>query len=139
MVKLIGHMVVSALLLVSATGMTVNMHFCQGDLYDLALNAPAHSCCEHQSNKHTCHHDHDMTKPHHCDDKSIEIESSHDYVVSGFSYDFEASHSLELFGTTSTLLVESPDTEKAFTTRIITYKKPPPQEVVLAQIQSYLI
>ena len=131
-------MVLSALLLISATGMTVNMHFCQGHLYDLALNAPAHDCCEPAQDSKACHHDHDMAKPHHCDDKSIQIESSHEYVLTGFSFDFEDSPSFVLFGT-STLLIESPNTEKTATTRILNYKKPSPQEVVLAQIQSFLI
>lgn len=140
MFKLISHTFLSALLLVSATGMTVNIHFCQDHLYDLALNAPAHSCCEpdQDNNTNTCHLDHDMAKPHQCDDKSIKIESSHDYLVSGSSYDFGDTHSFELFGTT-TLLIDSPDTEKSYTTRIFKYKKPPPQEVVLAEIQSFLI
>ena len=76
MIKLIGHMVLSGLLLVTSTGMTINMHFCQGHLYDLALNAPAHSCCEPDAGETACHHHHDMTKSHQCDDKSIRIESS---------------------------------------------------------------
>jgi hypothetical protein len=138
MVKIISHTILSALLLISASGLTINMHYCQGHLYDLALNAPAHSCCEPDAGTAACPHHHDMAKPHHCDDKSIKIESSQDYVVSGFSFDFEDAHSFQLFGT-STLLIESPDTGKLFTTRLIDYKKPPPQEVVLAQIQTYLI
>ena len=138
MIKLIGHMVLSGLLLVSSTGMTINMHFCQGHLYDLALNAPAHSCCEPDAGETACHHHHDMTKSHQCDDKSIRIESSQDYVSSGFTFDFGDTHSFELFGT-STLLIEPADTDKPFTTRLIDYKKPPPQEVVLSQIQTYLI
>jgi hypothetical protein len=138
MIKLIGHMVLSGLLLVTSTGMTINMHFCQGHLYDLALNAPAHSCCEPDAGETACHHHHDMTKSHQCDDKSIRIESSQDYVSSGFTFDFGDTHSFELFGT-STLLIEPADTDKPFTTRLIDYKKPPPQEVVLSQIQTYLI
>ena len=138
MIKLIGHMVLSGLLLVSSTGMTINMHFCQGHLYDLALNSPAHSCCEPDAGNTACHHHHDMAKPQNCDDKSIKIESSQDYVASGFTFDFGDTHSFELFGT-STLLIEPADTDKPFTTRLIDYKKPPPQEVVLSQIQSYLI
>lgn len=138
MVKLISHMALSVLLSVSATGLTINMHFCQGHLYDLALNAPAHSCCEPDAGETACHHHHDMAKSHHCDDKSIRIESSQDYVASGFAFDFGDTHSFELFGT-STLLIEPAVTDKPFTTRIINYKKPPPQEVVLSQIQSYLI
>jgi hypothetical protein len=137
-IKLISHIVLSALLSIPATGLTINMHFCQGHLYDLALNAPAHSCCEPDADGTTCHHHHDKAKPGHCDDKSISIHSSQDYVVSGFSFDFENAHSFQLFGT-STLLIESPDTGKLFTTRLIDYKKPPPQEVVLARIQTFLI
>jgi len=131
-------MVLSALLLFSATGMTINMHFCQGHLYDLAFNAPAHDCCENDLEDQVCHHNHDMAMSHHCDNETIKIESSHDFIGSGFSFDFEDSHSFELFNT-SPLMIKSPGTEKSFTTRIFTYKKPPPQEVVLSQIQAYLI
>ncbi len=138
MVRIIGHMVLSALMLVPATGLTINMHFSQGHLYDLAFNAPAHDCCETDPDDNMCHHDHDRSKSHHCDDKSIKIESSQDFLVSGYSFDFENSYSFELFGT-SPWLPESPDTEKSFTARIIDFKKPPPQEVVLSQIQSFLI
>ena len=145
MLRIIGHIFLSAFLLISVTGMTVNMHFCQGHLYDLALNAPAHDCCEpvHDccepvQERRACHHDHDMANPHHCDDKSIQIDSSHEYVVTSFSFDFEDSYTFKLFGT-STLLIESPETETTLTARIFNYKKPPPQEVVLAEIQSFLI
>lgn len=138
MFKILGHTIISALLLVSTTGMTINMHFCHGNLYDLALNAPAHSCCEPDAESNACHHDNDMATPHHCDDKSISIESNHDYVASGFSFEFNDTPSFELFGT-KTLLIESPDTEKSFTTKVLNYKKPPPQEVVLSRIQSFLI
>jgi hypothetical protein len=138
MFKVISHIVLSALLLVSATGMTINMHFCQGHLYDLAFNVPAHDCCENDLDDNACHHDHDMTKAHHCDNESIKIETSHDFLASGFLFDFDNSQSLELFGT-SHCMPESPDTEKAGTPRIFEYKKPPPQEVVLSQIQSFLI
>lgn len=138
MVKIFSHTILSALLLIPATGLTINMHYCQGHLYDLALNAPAHSCCETGADDNTCHHHHDMAKTNHCDDKSIRIGSIQDYVSSGFTFNFEDTHSFELFGT-STLLVEPADMDKPFTNRIINYKKPPPQEVVLSRIQSYII
>lgn len=138
MFKIISHIVLSALLLFSATGMTINMHFCQNHLYDLAFNAPAHDCCESDMDDNVCHHDHDMAKTHHCDDESIKIESSHDFLASGLSFDFDNSHSFELYST-SQLILESPESEKSFTNRIFNYKKPPPQDVVLSQIQSFLI
>lgn len=138
MVKIIGHIVLSVMMLFSATGMTINMHFCQDHLYDLAFNAPAHDCCENDTDDDACHYDHDMVKNHNCDDESIKIESSHDFITSGFTFDFEDSHSFKLFSTTQ-LMLESPVAEKTSTTRIFSYKKPPPQEVVLSQIQSFLI
>jgi hypothetical protein len=138
MLKVISHIALSVMLLFAATGMTINMHFCQDHLYDLAINAPAHDCCETDTDENTCHHDHDMAKSPHCEDKSIEIESSQDYVSSGFTFNFENSHSFELFST-SQLMLESPVAENTSVTRIFNYKKPPPQEVVLSQIQSFLI
>jgi hypothetical protein len=138
MLKVISHIVLSLLLLFSASGMTINMHFCEGQLYDMAFNTPAHDCCENDTDDNTCHHDHDMTKSHHCDDESIKIESSQDFVTSGFNFNFEDSFSFELFGTPQ-LMLESSVGLNSTATRIFDYKKPPPQEVVLSQIQSFLI
>jgi hypothetical protein len=138
MLKVISHIALSVMLLFAATGMTINMHLCQDHLYDIAFNAPAHDCCENDTDENTCHHDHDMAKSHHCEDESIKIESSQDYVTSGFTFNFEDSHSFELFST-SQLMLESPVAENTSATRIFNYKKPPPQEVVLSQIQSFLI
>lgn len=138
MVKILSHITLSALLLISTAGMTINMHYCQDQLYDLAINSPAHDCCESNMNDNACRHDHDMAKSHHCDDESIKIEASHDFLVSGLSFNFENSHSFELFST-SKLMLKYPDIETLVATRILNYKKPPPQEVILAEIQSFLI
>ena len=138
MLKVISHIALSVMLLFSASGMTINMHFCEGHLYDMAFNTPAHDCCESDTDDNTCHHNHDMTKSHHCDDESIKIESSQDFVTSSYDFNFEDSFSFELFGT-SQLMLESPVANNTTATRIFDYKKPPPQEVVLSQIQSFLI
>jgi hypothetical protein len=138
MVKVISHITLSLILLFSVSGMTINMHFCQGHLYDMALNAPAHDCCDNDSDDNTCDHDHDMAKSDHCDDESIRIESSRDFVASGLTFNFENSHSFELFGMSQWML-ESPVVKNTYATGIFHYKKPPPQEVVLSQIQSFLI
>ncbi len=138
MVRIASHIALSVMMMFSATGMTINMHFCQGHLYDMAINAPAHDCCENGTDDNTCHHDHDMTKSDQCDNESIKIESNQDFITSGFTYNFEDSHSFELFGTTQ-LMLESNVAEKNPASRIFVYNKPPPQEVVLSQIQSFLI
>ena len=138
MVKLLSHIVLATLLLFSGTGMTINMHFCQGHLYDLAVNKPARDCCEESLDGNTCRHDHNMTKPHQCDDESIKIESDHNYLSSGFTFDFEDSYSIkhfanEIFG------FNSRGAEKSSTSKLFIYKKPPPQEVTLSQIQQFLL
>lgn len=137
MLKIIGHIILSVMMLVSATGMKINMHFCQGHLYDLAINAPVDSCCENDSQDHTCYCDHDIPMSHHCDDESINIESNPDFLTSSVVFDFENPISSELFGT-SHLMSVSFIANHHFATRIFNYNKPPPQEVVLSQIQSYL-
>jgi len=114
------------------------MHFCQGYLYDLALIAPAHDCCETDGIEDTCHHDQDQDKSHHCVDDTIKVESTNDFFVSSYSFDFENSHSFDLFFTTQ-LLIENPMTDESTVVGVLNYKKPPPQEVVLSQIQSFLI
>lgn len=130
----------SALLLFTATGMTINLHFSQGHLYDVALNAPAHSCCEHNTDENICHLDHnqDQASSHQCDNEKINIKAADDFVVSGDFFDFENTHSLNLFYT-SLLPVENPGIATSATVRIIFHTKPPPHEVVLSEIQSFLI
>jgi len=139
MIKLLSHITLSVVLLLSATGMTINMHFCQGHLYDLALIAPAHDCCETDGTEDTCHHEQDQHKSHQCDDKTVKLESTSDYVVSIHSFSFENAHSFDLFFTTP-LIVNDMSTRESTTTILLNFKKPPkPQEVVLSQIQSFLI
>jgi len=139
MIKILSHIVLSALLLVSATGMTINMHYCNGHLYDLALNAPAHDCCGSDMDDNMCHHDHDMAKSDQCDNETIKIESTNDFFVSSYTFDFDNVHSIDLFFPTQLLIEESVTTESPVR-GILNGKKPPPtQEVVLSQIQSFLI
>jgi len=139
MVKILSHIVLSALLLVSATGMTINMHYCNGHLYDLALNAPAHDCCDSDMDDNMCHHNHDQAKSDQCDNETIKLESTNDFFVSAYTFDFDNIHAIDLFFPTQ-LLIEEPVTAESQVNRILNFNKPPPtQEVVLSQIQSFLI
>jgi len=138
MIKLISHIILSAVLLISATGMTINMHFCNGHLYDLAVIAPAHDCCDSDMDDNVCHHNHDMTKSHQCDDETIKIESTNDFFVSTYTFDFDNVHSFDLLFPTQ-LLIENSLTVESPVRGILNFKKPPTQEVVLSQIQSFLI
>jgi len=128
----------SALLIVTVSGMTINLHYCGDHLYDMAINSAAHSCCDVDDKDTACHHDHDMGKMDHCNDKTIDIRTANDFLISGFSFDFENYHFTDLFLTTY-VTVEYTLTDNAPVREIINDRKPPPQEVELSQIQSYLI
>lgn len=139
MAKVISHITVSALLLLTAIGMTFNVHYCQGHLYDLAVNAPAHHCCEPEAEAHACHHDQDQPAAHHCEDESVTVALTSDYMVSDLSFEFQNNHSNDLFFVTL-LLDENPGSVYIVTRQIFSDKEPPPaKEVVLSQLQRFLI
>lgn len=138
MLKKILHIVVACFILVSTTGFTISLHYCHNQIYDLALFNPAHSCCETGSQGH-CHASGDLANMNHCEDESIIVESTDDYVGSSFEINIENSHSIDLLLTASILFnVELSDDNTVI--EAPWHKEPPPyREVVLSQIQSYLI
>jgi len=139
MIKLLSHITLSALLLISATGITINLHYCQDQLIDMALITPAEDCCESVAHENHCHHDLDIGDSNHCDDETVKFESTSDYVVSSYSFSFENDYAFDLFFTAQ-IIVEDYNTIETTTAIVQNFKKPPnPQEVVLSQIQSFLI
>ena len=138
MFRKVLHIVLASFILVSTTGFTISLHYCHNEIYDLAVFAPAHSCCEAGSGA-TCHAPGDMDTSNHCEDESIVVESTDDYVSSSFAVDLENTHSIDLLLTACVLFhVQGPDNEVLIAPPW--HKEPPPnQEVVLSEIQSYLI
>ena len=100
MFRLISHIILSGLILLSLTGLTVNLHYCQDTLYDIALNSPAESCCENGAHEHHCHPVPDMDNSNHCDDETIKVESTDDFFVSSYSFDFDDVNHIDLFNRT---------------------------------------
>ena len=139
MFRLISHITLSGLILLSLTGLTVNFHYCQDGLYDIALNSPAESCCESGAHDHHCHSDPGIDNPNHCDDETVKVESTDVYFVSSYSFDFDDVHHIDLLFATQ-LLSENQRTANKTESEVSNYKKPPMlPEVVLSQIQSFLI
>ncbi|TFH26981.1 MAG: hypothetical protein E4H10_05375 [Bacteroidia bacterium] len=138
MFRKVIHIIIACFILVSTTGFTISLHYCHDKIYDLALFSPAHSCCEAGS-KSQCHASGDMDPANHCEDESIVVESTDDYIGSSFTVDLENTLSIDLLltvhvifqvqGAEDEILIEPP------------WHKEPPlyQEVVLSEIQSYLI
>lgn len=138
MFKKVIHIIVACFILVSTTGFTINLHYCHSKVYDLAVFAPAHSCCESCCGG-PCHVSGDIDNTNHCEDESIVVESTDDYIGSSYAVSLENAHSIDIFliasilfnlqGQNNDVLIEPP-----------WHKEPPPyQEVVLSHIQSYLI
>ena len=111
------------------------MHYCHDQLIDMAFLAPAHSCCD--INDEDASQIQDRCPG--CEDESIVVEPGDDYEVSASAFNFENSHYTNLF-LTSVIFNYFQGINESTKNEVPWYKKPPPyQEVVLSQIQSYLI
>ena len=135
MIRKVFHIVIAVFILISTTGFTINMHYCHDQLIDMALLSPAHSCCDTEEedanqSQATCPG---------CQDESIEVEPGDDYEVSASTFNFENSYHTNLF-LSSVVFNYFQGIDESTKDEVPWYKKPPPyQEVVLSQIQSYLI
>ncbi len=135
MTRKVLHIVIAVFILISSTGFTINMHYCHDQLIDMAFLAPAHSCCDINEDDPSQSQD---SCPG-CQDESIVVEPGDDYEVSAKAFNFENSHSTTLF-LSSVILNYFQGIDESTKNEVPWYKKPPPyQEVVLSQIQSYLI
>jgi len=132
------HIITAGLILVSITGFTINMHYCHDQLIDFAVFSPAQSCCD-PGYEGSCHENGDISKMNHCKDESLQVGSTDDYVGTSFTFSFENNLSIDLLLSATILYnFQAPENIPALETPW--HKEPPPcQEVVLSQIQSFLI
>lgn len=86
-----SHIVLALLLLVSTTGMTVSLHYCNHSLYDIGIFTRAESCCMTQENMtETNVHDHcaaDLQQKGHCEDETIALDHVDDFLATAFQAD----------------------------------------------------
>ena len=131
-------MMIAALILVSTTGFTINLHYCHDQLIDLALFSPAQRCCD-TAKKDPCDADNTISKKSHCEDESIVLETTENFVSSSYVFSFENMHSIDLLLTAS-IIFNDQGAHDHVVKKPPWHKEPPPyQEVVLSQIQSFLI
>jgi hypothetical protein len=127
------------LILLSSTGFIVNMHFCQEHLIDIAVMAPAHSCCGDSVDEGSCCDMNIDSKSDHCKDESISVETSEVYLSSIFSYNFEDNFQFELpwlSSNTSEILASEQNNFRS----ILDFRKPPTlKKVDLSKIQAFLL
>ena len=138
MIRKVIHIVVTLLILVSTTGFTINMHYCHSQLVDLALFAPAKSCCDRTGDT-PCQGDSQIGRSSHCQNESITLEPMDDFEGVSFSFNLENTHSIDLL---LPLIAELNvrDAVSEIQQKPPWHKEPPPyREVVLSRIQTYLI
>jgi hypothetical protein len=138
MIRKIIHIFFALLILVSTTGFTINMHYCHGQLVDLALFAPAKSCCDRAGDT-PCQGDNQIGRTSHCQNESITVEQAGDFEGSSFSVNLENTYSIDLLLAFSTEL-NLGDAVDDIRIKPPWHKEPPPyREVILSRIQTYLI
>lgn len=114
------------------------MHFCHEKLIDLALFAPAKSCCD-KGAMASCQTGDMIGHKSHCKDESIVIEPTDDYVDVTPAPSLEYAPAFDLFLTAS-VLFNFPGLHDPVQQEPPWHKEPPPfNEVVLSKIQTYLI
>jgi hypothetical protein len=126
----------AVLMVLTVTGLTINLHYCHDHLYDLALFSSAHSCCETGGH---CHLPGDSNSMDHCEDTSIHVDSTGEYLGSLVTFTFEDTFPIDL------MWIERFETDPGSFTEQYTLKTdwfqepPPPNEVDLTDIQTFLI
>lgn len=76
MIKKVSHILLSFVLLIATTGLTINLHYCDGDLYSLGIDSKADNCSEDKD-----HMDHmNNMKHNNCDDETIIVKISDDFT-----------------------------------------------------------
>jgi hypothetical protein len=139
MFKLLIHIVISGFIIMFMTGVTINFHFCQEGLYDVALNSQAHDCCDGEEHDHHCHPPADQDHSDRCKDKTVKMGTTDDYIVSSCQNVFSDLEIIELF-TESATVIENRYIAETHPGKLFHFKKPPTfPEVTLSRVQSFLI
>lgn len=137
-------MILVILLVVSTTGMTIDLHYCYHELYDFGVFSQAENCCmpdEHEHNSTTVTHcNMDQHQQSDCEDETVTLGHVDDFLASVFSFNFNNNpvlinsflsvQSFEgIFNSFALIRKEIPKRDNA----------PPPLQLYLSLIQTYLL
>ena len=138
MIRKALHILMAATVLISTMGFTINMHFCHDQLIDLALYAPAESCCNANMGL-ACDHQEGISQTDHCEDDSIVLEALEDFLGSSLAINFKNIQSTDILFWIA-FEYSSSGRDEDLKSLVPDYYLPPPvQEVDLSHIQSFLI
>lgn len=143
MIKKVGHIILSLLLVVAIPGLTINFHYCQEAVYDIAFFSEAESCCSPgQINRcdEITEHNHckDQTEQqNHCEDETVIIEHIDDFIVTTFHFSHLSTVNM-LFSVP--LIAEHTNISKDIIQPVPDRDISPPNiQTVLSLLQTYLL
>jgi hypothetical protein len=150
MIKRVGNISLSVILLISFAGFSINMHYCHEKLYDLAIVSEAHSCCEDLTHSHlpTCYADsktqqsiHDCEKddvePMHCENRSVKLESPDNFIVSAFTFNLQSEPLVLFLSSTNPADLSSHYASNNSAHKFYSNISPPGKATTQAILQSY--
>lgn len=136
--RILIHSILSLMLLITATGMTINVHSCQYQSHDALMNATLTDCCVNNSVDQYCDMGLVGEQTNHCNNISSDFRSPLIYLIPSILPDLENLDSVVLTKRTQYLKGKL-KTEESELNKYNYNLKVPPQEVELSRIQSFLI
>lgn len=136
MLRSVAHIALAFVVLLSSTGLSVNMHFCHEHLVDIAVMAPAKSCCEVDEGMRGCCTTEFDGANNHCKDESISVDTADDYLQTTFSFSFRNDIFQELQWMIAWNVAVTGQNNPLDQTWA-EYRKPPTSEVSQPDIQAF--
>lgn len=150
MAKKFSHIALSFLLLISTMGMIINLHYCEGKLYDVGILSEAKNCCfdDDQRHAHENENQHKHIHAHlvcdsknagqnHCENEAVAIEPVDQFVASSFSFDFDNLAFINL-SLSVPVITNSYNLSTVSTGEIPNLNIPPPKiQTTLSNLQVY--
>lgn len=145
MLSKINNIILSFVLLITTAGLTINLHFCAGNLYSIAIDSEAANCCEDENHmgymnvnhNNQCHNE--VEENNHCDDETLIVKISDDFTKTAQNINISNTNVIILY---NTLL---PDAFNLFASleanlNLLNYNDyPPDKRQIFSLIQSYLL
>ncbi len=139
MFKKAVHIVMAFMILVSSTGFTLSMHFCHDHLIHMAFFGPADNCSGSSETADTCcNNPGGFHMPGHCKNEVVAVESLEDLMAGLTGFQISPDFLLNLQLPVSSCWIIADITPSPFN-QVPEFRKPPPEDVNLSDIQVFLL
>lgn len=146
MISKISNIILSFVLLITTAGLTINVHFCAGNLYSVAIDSEADNCCKDEkhmghlnkvNHNNQCHNEREENN--HCGDETLIVKISDNFTKTAQNINISNSNIIILYNTllTNVFNLFASD-EKSI--NLLNYNDSlPDKRQILSLIQSFLL